>query len=1674
MGLTPANTSLSASTVDWLVTSDSGASNGVGFRVSTNNNATADSGATAGWSIGTGLFKRASTDASWSTSSNRIRFEVKGTVPTTSTTNTAPTASNRTVTTNEDTDYTFAAANFNFADTDTGDALSSVKIVTLPATGKGTLKLSGTAVTANAAVTKAQLDAGNLKYTPPANANGTGYASFTFRVNDGTDDSTSAYTMTIDVTAVNDPATGTPTITGTAQVGQTLTAVTTGIMDADGLSSVSYTYQWIRVNGSDADISGATSSTYTLLAADQGKTIKVKVSFTDDASHPETRTSAATAAVTAAANNPATGAPTITGTAQVGQTLTAVTTGIMDADGLSSVSYTYQWIRVNGSDADISGATSSTYTLLAADEGKTIKVKVSFTDDASHPETRTSAATAAVTAAANNPATGAPTITGTAQVGQTLTAVTTGIMDADGLSSVSYTYQWIRVNGSDADISGATSSTYTLLAADQGKTIKVKVSFTDDASHSETRTSAATAAVTAVADTDTTVPTVTITGVPAMSSAPFMATFTFSEAVTGFVVGDITLGNATAANFTDTSTSVYTALITPTAEGTVTVDVEAGVAQDAARNGNTAASRASSSYTASPSPVISIVAGTSPVTEGTAATFTLTRTGNATAMAAAVTVDVSVFESEAMISGTAPTSVMLAANARTATLRVPTERDDVDEADSEVTVRLNNADANADVYYLVDYASQASVTVRDDDLPTIKIEAGGSPVTKGEQASFLLYREGYVQEPEPLTVQVRITETGDVLATPRITEVEFTTGLHFAYLDQETVSNDTDDADSVVTATVVASPATYKVGTPASATVTVSDDTGGGPDDTQPPVFTGATVSGSTLVLTYDEALDGASIPAAGDFAVTAAGSTVTVTGVGVAGSAVTLTLATAVEANQAVTLAYTPGANPTQDAAGNDAVLLSRQTVTNNTGNTPATGAPTITGTAEVGQTLTAVTTGIMDANGLTSPTYTYQWIRVNGTEADISGANSSTYTLVAADLGKTLKVRVRFDDDDGNTEMLTSAATATVVAAGTVNAAPVFPSASATRSVAEHTAAATNIGAVIPEATDADSGDTLTYSMEGPDAASFNFNASTRQITTKAGVTYDHEAKSSYSVTIKVDDGHGGMDTVAVTITITDVNEPPPTNAPPVFPSTSATRRVAEHTAAGEHVGAPVTATDADHDPLTYTLEGADAASFDIDAPSGQIRTKAGVTYDHETTSSYVVTVKADDGHGGTDTITVTITVTAAPPPPVGTIPDQTLRGGARRPVDVAPYFRGAALTYTAQAADARIVTVEVSGSTVTLTPVDGGRTTVTVTAQGPEGTAAQTFAVDRRVVVAFAAAAYDAREGGPAVAVPVRLDYPAVQGLVMPITGRPEGSTAPGDYTVGGLDGATATAGTGTLTFPAGATEQTLTVTANADADGDDEAVALGFGPLPAGVDGGAPATARVTLTDQGLVPLTVSFAQAAYTVTEGGDAVRIDVALAPAADRRVTVPLEVTWPGGPARADVTGVPASIVFEVGMAAATIAVTVPRDEAHTPDERLVLRVGALPAAVLAGAPAATTVTILQVRSAAAFERSMAVTLAVTARAVAESAQSAIAARVERYRQVRQRARAGVPEPQVRGAGAPVAGWTPRVVPVGAPDPGAGREAAPEAPQAWHVVGGPVRRAARTGAERAGCRRRR
>ena len=416
----------------------------------------------------------------------------------------------------------------------------------------------------------------------------------------------------------NTPATGAPAISGTPQVGQTLTAGTSGIADEDGLENVSYSYQWIRSdNGADTDIAGETDSTYTLVWADLGKTIKVQATFTDDDDNVETLTSVASEAVAAAPNRAATGAPTISGTPQVEQMLTAGTSDIADEDGLENVSYSYQWMA---DDVNIDGATGSTCVLADGDAGKTIKVSVSFTDDRNNAETLTSAATATVDATVptapqsltvtegsqvqeldaswqapssnggsdvtgykvqwkeeadswdtdadvseaaetgtthtitgltggveyavrviatndvgdgpasteaakgtpaggvseqivepeNSAPTGLPSIGGTPQVDQTLTADTSAIADEDGLENVSYSYQWMA---GGSDIAGATGSSYTLTSSEQGQTVQVRVTFTDDADNAEFLTSAATMAVAAKPNSEP-------TGLPTISGTP--------------------------------------------------------------------------------------------------------------------------------------------------------------------------------------------------------------------------------------------------------------------------------------------------------------------------------------------------------------------------------------------------------------------------------------------------------------------------------------------------------------------------------------------------------------------------------------------------------------------------------------------------------------------------------------------------------------------------------------------------------------------------------------------------------------------------------------------------------------------------------------------------------------------------------------------------------------------------------------------------------------------------------------------------------------------------------------------------------------------------------------------------------------------------------------------------
>jgi hypothetical protein len=249
-----------------------------------------------------------------------------------------------------------------------------------------------------------------------------------------------------------------PTISGTPQQGDTLTA-SQGTWSGD--TPMSYSYRW-----SD----GVTGQADTLSSADVGKNVSVTVTAADDGGSASA-TSASAGPVTAPPPAPApvapsnTAAPTISGTAQQGDTLTA-SSGSWWGD--TPMSYTYKW-----SD----GATGQSHTLSSADVGKNVSVTVTATNDGGSASA-TSASVGPVTAPPPPPApvapsnTAAPTISGTAQQGDTLTA-SSGSWSGD--TPMSYTYKW-----SD----GATGQADTLSSADVGKNVSVTVTATNDAGNS--------------------------------------------------------------------------------------------------------------------------------------------------------------------------------------------------------------------------------------------------------------------------------------------------------------------------------------------------------------------------------------------------------------------------------------------------------------------------------------------------------------------------------------------------------------------------------------------------------------------------------------------------------------------------------------------------------------------------------------------------------------------------------------------------------------------------------------------------------------------------------------------------------------------------------------------------------------------------------------------------------------------------------------------------------------------------------------------------------------------------------------------------------------------------------------------------------------------------------------
>ena len=496
---------------------------------------------------------------------------------------------------------------------------------------------------------------------------------------------------------------------------------------------------------------------------------------------------------------------------------------------------------------------------------------------------------------------------------------------------------------------------------------------------------------------------------------------------------------------------------------------------------------------------------------------------------------------------------------------------------------------------------------------------------------------------------------------------------------------------------------------------------------------------------------------------------------------------------------------------------------------------------------------------------------------------------------------------------------------------------------------------------------------------------------------------------------------------------------NNPPAFSADTAARSVAENTAAGQNVGAAMTATDADSDTLTYTLEGTDAASFDIVSGSGQIRTRTGVTYNHEAKSTHTVVVKADDGNGGTDTVTVTITVTDVDEPPGRpAAPTVSATAGSTTSLDVtwtAPTNTGPAIaSYDLQyragtsgnftngpqnvtGTSAAIGSLAADTSyevQVRATNAEGdgdwsfagtGRTTATSAPGAPTGLTA-TASGTTQIDLSWSA---PASTGGSAITgykIEVssngtsswtnlvantnnttttyahtgltagatrhyRVSAINANGTGVPsnvanaTTGQTTVTFGASSYTAaeGGATAADYSGVPSNVTFTAGQTRRTFTVTATDDADKDGgESVQLGFGTLPAGYAPGARRTATVTLVDDD-ANLIVNFGTERHTTVKvrESDTVwhRFTFSLSTSRygppngnpQQPVTIPLVVTHRGGatPADYEVRGrrTLTSVTFAVGESVTSFSMRAIPDGRRETGEGLRLDFGRLPAGV-------------------------------------------------------------------------------------------------------------------------------
>ena len=668
-------------------------------------------------------------------------------------------------------------------------------------------------------------------------------------------------------------------------------------------------------------------------------------------------------------------------------------------------------------------------------------------------------------------ATGAPAIAGTAQVGRKLTASPGTIADVDGLTGASYSYTWFRVDGAtETEITGTTGNGYTPVAADQGKTLKVRASFTDDEGFDEQRDSAATATVAAAPTTPTfgiadasadegESITFTVTLNPAAGAAATVAWATSVASGDTAVQADFTAGTGTlnfAAN--DTSKTITVATVEDTASE---ADETFTVTLSSASSGTDLPSDATATGTIGDDDTrrVSIASGGDVASEGTAATFTLTMSPAAPAGGLTVNVTVAEVERRTLETGELAydlvaaasegmKTVTFAAGETSATLTVPTVDDDLYEAEFGDDNLLRATLAAGTGYAVAAGSGTAELTLSDGaDRPVVSWKTAKVTVTEGTDtnaALVLTLSHALVEEVAFTLIAVPSSASSgsdftfvreDADFAPGTTEV--TTLVPIVDSPQHLEAT---EVFNILIAHAVASQPVAIPGT-SSIQVEILD-----PDTMQvdPTAVSARVVEGDAIQITIDTLPSGI-CPHFGVFFVTVTPS----------GDTATLADADAVEQRFAACVSTQTVSFATRedtDVTANRALSFTLATktgtdsritvVTDNLvevavidDDRHATGAPAITGTAEVGRKLTASPGTIADGDGLTGATYTYTWFRVDGaTETEITGTTGNGYTPVAADQGKTLKVRASFTDDEGFDEQRESAETATVAAAPTM----------------------------------------------------------------------------------------------------------------------------------------------------------------------------------------------------------------------------------------------------------------------------------------------------------------------------------------------------------------------------------------------------------------------------------------------------------------------------------------------------------------------------------------------------------------------------------------------------------------------------------------------------------------